>query len=43
MSDENNMRSIVNSSGFLFQLRIAHQVEETKKAHGWDVLAEELP
>lgn len=43
MSDEKNLRSLVNSSGFLFQLRVAHEVETTKSEHDWEVIAEELP
>lgn len=43
MSNEKDLRSIVNSSGFLFQLRVAHEIERSREAHGWEILAGEHP
>lgn len=43
MNHRNNLRTIVNNSGFLFQIGIAHLVETTKLRHRWDVIAEEVP
>lgn len=43
MSNEKDLRSIVNNSGFLFQLRVAHEVERSRGVHGWEILAGEHP
>jgi hypothetical protein len=34
---------IVNASGFLFQLAVAHQIESTFGEHGWDLVSQEHP
>ena len=33
--------NLVNASGFLLQLRVEHEIEETKAGHGWDILGRE--
>jgi hypothetical protein len=43
MAQVNDLRGIVNNSGFLFQLRVACEVEATKEGHRWEVVAEEVP
>jgi hypothetical protein len=43
VSHVKSLNDIINNSGFLFQLRVAHQVEITKEEHRWEVIAEELP
>jgi hypothetical protein len=43
MSNQKDFRSIVNSSGFLFQLRVVHEIERSRKAHGWEILVAEHP
>jgi hypothetical protein len=43
MAQVNDLRGIVNNSGFLFQLRVAREVEATKEGHRWEVVAEEVP
>lgn len=40
---EKNLKSIVNASGFVFQLSVMDNVQRTKDSHGWGVLAHEHP
>jgi hypothetical protein len=40
---DKQLTSIVNASGFLFQLRVAQLVSSTFRRHGWRVLVEEHP
>lgn len=40
---ETILKSVVNASGFAFQLGIEHQVERTQEEHRWEVLAREHP
>jgi hypothetical protein len=40
---EKNLKNIVNSSGFVFQLSIMDNIQRTKEKHGWDILAHEHP
>ena len=39
--DANFLRKQVNSSGFPFQVRIAHEILKTANAHKWELLTEE--
>lgn len=41
MSKEENLRKLVNSSGFLFQLRVEHEILQSFRSHGWQVLTRE--
>jgi hypothetical protein len=41
MSDQDKLKSIVNSSGFPLQIGIEHLVNETTDKHGWRVLSRE--
>jgi hypothetical protein len=34
---------VVNASGFLFQLAIAHQIQSSHDEHGWEVISQEHP
>lgn len=43
MSDENELRKIINDSGFPLQIRVAAEIEATKENHCWEIIAEELP
>lgn len=36
-----SLLNIVNASGFLFQLRVEHEIEKTYKDHSWSVVARE--
>lgn len=38
-----NLRKLVNSSGFPFQLRVAQEVASTQSSHRWEVIAQEYP
>ncbi len=40
---ERNLRSIVNGSGFVFQLSIMDNIQRTKDKHGWEISAHEHP
>ena len=40
---EEILQSVVNASGFVFQLGIEHRIRETRSLHRWDVLAREHP
>lgn len=40
---EDILQSVVNASGFAFQLRLEHHVRETRSRHQWDVLTREHP
>ncbi len=40
---EKKLRSIVNASGYLFQLRVADEVSKSTKTHGWYVASFEHP
>jgi hypothetical protein len=40
---EDILQSVVNASGFAFQLKLEHRVRETRSSHGWDVLTREHP
>jgi len=42
-SPEDQARDIVNASGFVFQLAVAHEVREQSGTHGWSVRDEEHP
>src|SRR5690349_11903443 len=43
MNKEKELRSATNDSGFLLQLRVAHEVKQTSGTHGWAVLVSEHP
>lgn len=43
LDDTGNLMNAVNSSGFLFQLRVQTEVEATASKHGWTVFAQEHP
>ncbi|PKN88861.1 MAG: hypothetical protein CVU51_03020 [Deltaproteobacteria bacterium HGW-Deltaproteobacteria-1] len=45
MTDEQSkqLKSIVDASGFVFQLSIMDNIQRTKDKHGWDILAHEHP
>ncbi len=40
---EKNLKSIVNASGFVFQLSIMDNIQRTREKHNWDILAHEHP
>ena len=40
---EESLRKMVNSSGFLFQLGVEHEINKTAGDHGWQVLVREYP
>jgi hypothetical protein len=40
---EDQLLSVVNASGFPFQIRVAHLVRETAARRGWTVLVSEHP
>lgn len=43
MPTSEELKRIVNASGFLFQLRVESEVQATKDVHQWEVLAREHP
>jgi hypothetical protein len=42
-SDTTDLSKIINSSGFLFQLRVEKEIEQVPKHRNWEVLAREHP
>jgi len=40
---EKTLRNLVNSSGFLFQLGVEHQIRESQSLHEWTVMSREHP
>ena len=40
---EKQLKSIVNASGFAFQLALENKIKETRNEHGWEVMAREHP
>ena len=40
---EKNLKSIVNASGFVFQLSIMDNIQRTIEKHGWEILVSEHP
>ncbi len=42
-SFKEKLTSLVNASGFLFQLGLEHQIGSTKSEHGWTVISREHP
>jgi hypothetical protein len=40
---EKQLGSIVNASGFLFQERVADEIERNRQLHGWEVALSEYP
>jgi len=44
LKDKNDpLLSLVNSSGYLFQLRVEHEIKQSSSEHGWDVVSREHP
>jgi len=39
----NDDTTVVNASGFLFQLAVVHHIKSTRNEHGWEVISEEHP
>lgn len=42
MANEPTSLDLVNASGYPYQLRVAHEIENTPEEHGWSILATEL-
>ena len=40
---DKKLKSIVNSSGFVFQLALEHKIKSTRADHQWEVIAHEHP
>jgi len=41
MNDQNLLLNLTNTSGFVFQIGVRHEIERTSENHGWTILAEE--